>query len=542
MSDARVSAYSPLTAGQELHWRALSQNPGWVTGVWRLQTIAGELDPDSLLSGIDYAVQRNAALRIGMSVRDGVPRQFLRPHPPAHRLVTARAVRAASPDQFNRYVQRLWRTEMGRSWDLAQDYPFRFFLVRYSSACHVLLAGFSHLAVDGTACNLIMSDIWEARAERRDAEQADERYLAVVANHAGRRAGRQASAEQHWANRAASIPPVIQFWGDGEQPMPDAKAQVTYEPLRLAGQELSALREAVADAACTEFQWVLTVFAACIFALSPLDRIKVSVVVDMRGASERDMAGMFAMRVPLIIDRQPAAEDLLPHVQRQLLQSIRACRRADPLKLHEALERKAGEMGRSLVDDLSINYMKTEHSAATRRGAGIEVSEASVPEGARFDPAGLDFQVSSRPECLTYSFIADEKVMPFSVQRRFLTAFGAALPVGAAAVAEALADGRASRRQGLSRITDPQGRAVLAVSTRDLERAIRDVEGVISAEVEVRRYEAATDMLRAHVVAQEDVSVEAIRDHLIRGARENRFLAVPRSITIEMVERESSSL
>ncbi|MFJ1618476.1 condensation domain-containing protein [Streptomyces sp. NPDC088251] len=536
MSAEAESVHLPLTAGQELHWLGLSRNPDWLTGVWRLQKISGNLDPDTLVSGINDTVKLHTALRVGVSARRGEPQQFVRECPPASRLVTAKNIRSDSLKQFDRYVERLWCTEIVRPWDLVQDYPFRFFLLRHSSAYHVLLAGFSHLAVDGTACNLILSDIWEKYGGSRDARPDDGRYIAAVANHPGRRAGGSVAAERHWANRAAAIPPAVQFRGEDEQTRPDTEPAAAYRPLRLDGESLAAMRQAVAAADCSEFQWILAVFAASIFSVSLLDRVKLSVVVDMRGSAERDISGMFAVRVPLIIDRQSAPELFLPHVRSQLLQSIKACRRAGPLEAHMALERKTGELGRPLVDDLSINYVRAERTSADRRSAGIDITETSAPEGARFETAGLDFQVLSRPDSLTYSFIANEKVMPTSVQGQFLAAFRAALPTGAAAVPDAPAPAGAASGKRLSRLTDPQGQTVFVVDTRELASEIKGVEEVARVDVDVCKHEGTMDVLRARVVARGDLSAEALCSHLGRVAQGSRFLTVPQSMAIEREE------
>ncbi|MFF9352037.1 condensation domain-containing protein [Streptomyces sp. NPDC014734] len=526
----------PLGAEQEIHWRRLVENPESVTGIWRRQRVSGNLDVERLLAGVHGAVERHEALRIGVSPVDDVPVQWLRDMPERESLVTARSVRCRSEEQFDRYVQKMWAEEMRKGWDLACDYPFSFFLLRYSPTLHVFLSGFSHVAVDKLGGDIVLKQIWQHYDGVPVSPAGAGDYFSAAVRHARRRSDEE-SAAKHWEGRASSVPPGVRFWGACNRvPREGGRADV-YEPFVLDGRELAEMRRGRADARCSEFQWVLTAFAVTVFSLSPLDRIKLTVVVDMRSVAEREMVGMFAMRIPLTIDRKNLGE-MLPHVQKQLFRSFSAYRRMDPVELNAALECAAGESGRPCVDDLSINYIPLDVIPPGGHRGGVVISETSNPAGTRFAPAGLYLQVISEPDSLIYAFIADDAIMPPPVREEFSAALRESLAGGFSSTSpDLVGKGSIKCEAGISLVTDADGRVVLVVDRWTLEDAIRELVGVVTAEVLVDECPTGADVIRAHVVVDSALTADAVRNHLAKAARENPLLVVPGVITVEELSR-----
>lgn len=301
----------PLATGQLRHFDMLRGNPALRTGIWRCVRIAGELDIDGLVDGIQTLVSRHDALRIEILERPGAePRQRIRGLPPRADLISCQDVIARSEEQFDRYIRHVVAQEQRQSWtaDVCHPYPFRFRLFRYSATVQVLVAGLSHMAVDGIGADILIRDLKRI-------------YLDILAGRPPRALPRRTFADSvlRWADaggkdsrRCAGTDPVdllppTQFDvpppGAGER---DCRSrQVSFS---LAGAELEALRAQASLYRCTEFTWILAAFARTVFLFTGLDRIRISVPVNLRGPAEHEVVGMYVLAFPVVVDRPREAD------------------------------------------------------------------------------------------------------------------------------------------------------------------------------------------------------------------------------------------
>ncbi|MGY0064943.1 condensation domain-containing protein [Streptomyces sp. LZ34] len=541
-----------LTPPQRVHFRRFPPDSESRTAIWRQQKIAGPLDVRSFKEALRNVVREHEALRLSFIPAQGVLHQWVRDTPSAQHLIAAQNIRSSSQGQFDRYVGRFLASEMRRSWDLGSEYPFRFFLLRHSPDLHVFLAGFTHAAIDGRSCDIILRDLWRTYEACRDvgpapcAEESSQRPgKSPVPGVENTREDIRKQAATYWSKRFASVPPFIQIWGrNGPPPVHDqsaglAQADKPYRVFKVAGTPLHTMRNHVRTSGCTEFKWILAVFAATLFSLSPQDRIKISVLVDIRGSAEREAVGMFAMRIPVIIERQSTRANAIAHVHRELISSIAAYKRMDPEELNHALRDDGEKLGTSTVDDVSINYRVMSDALPTMGTDGITVSAYESPHSPelKFEPYGLDLKVFSSPDALHYHFLAHDAVFPPWLQDQFSASFEAALAEGGGLTPDEPIpkDRSVVEGSGFDLITDADGKVVVAVDTRRIAESLLQVEGVVAAEAIVLKDEHGLDVLQARVATDREVPEHVLRAHVKDSSNGSRFIMVPKSIIYESV-------
>lgn len=308
MMGSLESAELPLTTGQLRYFDALRRNPALRVGVWWGVRIPGELDVGKFTDSIQTLVSRHDALRIEILERScGEPRQRIRSLPPRADLLSCRHVIARSEEQFSRYIRHIVARELRQKWD-ADAYPFRFRLFRYSPTVHVLVAGFSHLAVDGIGAEILIRDLMRTygdtlagRPPRRLPRRAfadSVRQWAAAGGEGSRRCAQRDTAGPFLPTRFDVPPPDA-----GEQGCRSRQVSLT-----LCGTELAALREQAGLRGCTEFTWILAAFARTVFLFTRQDRIKIAVPVNLRGPAERAVVGMYLLVIPVVVERPGDAD------------------------------------------------------------------------------------------------------------------------------------------------------------------------------------------------------------------------------------------
>lgn len=311
MTVAPESEELPLTTGQLHHLDVLRREPELRLGIWRGVRIPGELDIDRFIDSVEILVSRHDALRIEIVERpDGEPRQRIRGRPARADLISCQNVLARSEEQFNRYIRHIVAQERRQKWgaDSCHAHPFSFWLFRYSPTVHVLVAGFSHLAVDGTGADILIHDLLrtygDALAGRSPRRLPGRSFAESVTQLAA--PGGMESARSTDSNPADLFVPTrfdVPRTGPRE---PDCGGRQAV--FSLSGAELATFRAHVSRHHCTEFTWVMAAFARTIFQFSGQDRIMVSVPVNLRGPAEREVVGMYVLMIPVVIQRPKGAD------------------------------------------------------------------------------------------------------------------------------------------------------------------------------------------------------------------------------------------
>jgi hypothetical protein len=230
------------------------------------------------------------------------------------RLITAKNIKAQSVDQFHRYVDLFLTAEATRQWGLEVE------------------------GIRGTGHRCARAGLF-GKALR-----------AVREAHGGDTVRKE---ETYWQSRYPSIPPILQVRDSGFRPIREPVTRHTN--VRIAGQELDGLRTSTREARHTEFQWVLASYALSVFGLTSQDRLKFSVTVNMRNRAQEGAVGMFALRVPVLLERRPSHADMLSHVHQEVLKSLLAYRRMDPHLLDQSMDRFSEPVRGRGSDDLTVD-------------------------------------------------------------------------------------------------------------------------------------------------------------------------------------------
>lgn len=423
MSTSTAHVFYPLTPAQKAHLRRFPPNSMWRTALWKGQKITGPLDADGLVKALQRTTVKYDALRLGLARQEGVLVQRVRDPLPIGGLVTAKNIKAQSAEQFYRYVDLFLAAETTRQWDLEKEYPFRFFLLRYSPTLHVLVLGFAHLFVDGESSEIVERELWREYAGLDTDEEGrgcSVRFFESIGGaHAGDAVGQE---ETYWQSRHSDIPPTLQVHDSVCDP--DSAPATAHHNVQIAGEELTRLRASIRESRYTEFQWLLASFALSVFALTLQDGLKFSITMNMRSIAQKEAVGMFAHRVPVILKRQSSHTDMLSHAHREVLKSMRAYRRMDPDLLDQAMDRLDEAASEGASDDLTINYRLMKNAAAIKCG-NLEIARyhSAKSRTVSYTPRGLDAKFFSTPHYLDCHFIANSAVIPPEAQNTLLACF-----------------------------------------------------------------------------------------------------------------------
>ncbi|MFG3012236.1 condensation domain-containing protein [Streptomyces cinerochromogenes] len=416
-----------LTAAQSAHLRNFPPDPGGRTAIWREQKITGVLDTGRLLRAVEAVVARHQSLRLALHQEGSLWRQRLRRVPPITLLITAKNIKSTAPDQFFCFVDKFLSAEMSKQWDLTEGFPFRFFLLRYSSTLHVWIMGFSHLFIDANSADVIQRELWnfyrggEGYADLKSDDYAA-RFL-VPAKHGKLGTSDDGSAERLWAGQFSGIPSFARAWKDENWRRSKGETKPYYITSRISGDSLSRLRRNARHAQVSEFQWTLSSLANSIFQISSVNRITVAITTDLRRPENRDAVGMFTIRVPVVLERQASPGIMPMHVKQQVIRSLIAYRRMDPDVLDRAIRGIRGSAGGGGIDDLTFNHRTLPILPSSRRSSPYVSRYNSLVREPSYLPDGLDVRLTSGPEHIDCQFIANGYVLSTELQERLHSTF-----------------------------------------------------------------------------------------------------------------------
>ncbi|MFJ5851030.1 condensation domain-containing protein [Streptomyces sp. NPDC092903] len=428
MTQSREVISYQLTPEQTAHIERFPLGSKWRTAIWREQRITGPLNVQRLLSAVSRVVGQHEALRLGLSSSTLPLSQWVRDEPPAGRLITAKNIASRSVEQFYNYVDRLLAAEISKDWDLVSDYPFRFILLRHSPSLHILFSGFAHVFIDAKSADLIQSEIWDRYGEvprRYNSRSYVERLLPSSEGTPSRAV--MAEREREWVDRFSGMPSLGKSVNVDAQPDSPTIQGPGREHFRISGEDLWRLRRMIEGAACTEFQWILACLSVALFKFSTYNQVKISATIDLRDVRNRETVGMFALRIPVALERKGSFQETLKCVAQEILKSLAAYRRMDPGALDQALKEVSIESA-GTVGELTINH-RFSASAQSASLGDIEVSYYESPEARKgsYIPNGMDVKLASGPEYIECHLTANGNVIPSALRVRISDAFASAL-------------------------------------------------------------------------------------------------------------------
>lgn len=518
----------PLTAGQIQHHKTVRENPKVRMAIWSTYRISGVLDVDRLVDSIETLVATHDALRVRIVERpDGLLYQQVRDMPERSSLVAVQKVLSRSEEQFERYVRHVTAREKDRDWD-TDAFPFRFRLLEYGPTVHALLAGFSHIAVDGVGSDILLRDLKRLYATSAARGISPGQPLRSFVESAARQAAARARRSRGTAATSAfpAVPPLTQF--ELQTPPLEDGARSRQSIFSLSGDELGMLRRLVHLHGCTEFQWILAAFAATVFRFTRQDRLKVSVPVNLRTAADRDVAGMYVLSVPVLIDR-PGSRDEFPvfpkTVGAALLRTIATYQKAEPERIEAAMVTAGERWGARFLEDLSVNY--TRSSFSSRSSAQLGWSEYAPQVNYAIRGAGL--RVFSFPNALDFHAVLDSAVFSDNSVSDLVGSLRKNLT--SATDGWGTASARLTTRD-VTPLRDATGAVVVSANLREIESALLRHPSVRAAAVERRMDDDGGTYLRAEVEVRDEMAEESVRDYLMTvGSGSSRTLA-PRVIRV----------
>ncbi|WP_225809601.1 condensation domain-containing protein [Streptomyces spinosus] len=373
--------------------------------------IDGPLDVTAFATALHAMTLRHDALRLRIvEDADGRPGQLLREPPPKAGLLTLTQVNARSEDQFAAFVAKLRRADLLTPWNLAEQWPFRFRLLRCSPELHVFLADLPRLTTDGRARSVFVRDLWDHYARAVEAGgtlpaiRSAGDLLGAVRRQRDRFDGRSSTVNRaYWEKKFGALTEAAP---DGP---PDETDAQTPQPaltryFSLSGPTLGVVRDHCRLAGASMFQWLLACFAAEVFRRSPRTSIDLTLPMDTRGTGEADLMGKWAISLPLRIPRCEDPGRILRGLKAEILQTMRhrhiteadllAAGRPVPAgRPRHAVNARSRERAAPGVISLPGGVLVTDHAFAPRvdyGSDGLDLAVGDFPHrtgvSVRFDP------------------------------------------------------------------------------------------------------------------------------------------------------------
>ncbi len=434
-------------------------------------------------------------------------------------------------EQFAKYTTALLRAEICRTWNLEDQYPFRFQLLRFSEDAHAFLVSFSHLVMDGRGISLFSAELWRAYEKRL----ADTGLTPAVNETHATPSRKQPEAISNdataafWRTRAKTMPPAFQF--DLKQGPTDGDGAPELAVLRLQEEEQAELLISVKRARCSPFQWFLAAFAATLFDITAQDYLSITLPFDLRNPAERNAIGMFMLSLPIRLTRDTATPGgLLRQVRREVM-TVLSHRFVAPDILDEAYAASVARWGAPWVTE--IRAVNVEHWDQSRRE--VQIGSMVAREGLfsprlQYTSGGVDCLVGTGGGftelnlCFSAARFSAADATSFTQTLRRRLADGDSY-VCPRAAAESLAG------RGLVPLHDSEGRIVMWSDINATRGIIQRHPSVTSVEIGIERDADGGDRLSAAITVSEHIDEEALRCQLLAAAS-SRYALVPEKFSI----------
>ncbi|MGE7386044.1 condensation domain-containing protein [Streptomyces sp. NPDC004126] len=534
-----MSRTFPLTEGQYNHWSALQNNAGR-NPVYIQQRISGELDVSRFITALKGCVTDHEALRLGVATGfDGEAVQWVREVPEGKDLIDCRQVASKDEEQFGRYARNLLMADLWKDWQLAEELPFRFHLLRHSESVHAFLATFSHLVIDGTGRTLFVNDLWR---RYRELEAGSEPVMGVPVGFESvvrerLRAARERSdpsRDGFWESRAAAAPPTFQAIG---RVGPDDGGQsCVLKRLNWREAGLTALRDRSRAAGVTEFQWILAAFAAALFEFTEQDLLKFSIPVDTRRWAERGVVGMFMLPLPVVLERPAEPGDLVRQVKRELLAVV--AHRGLSVEAFTGIRRISRERwGAHRACGISVNHLGGRQLEEDVQTPSVVVQTGPYwPEFAH-ETDGVSLQVRCDRDETALRLVFLESIFPEAVSEEFLEILRKRIyDVNVFQSKEDRERHSTSRKDGHKRefLKNSLGRSAVAVDVAEIAAGLAGLLGTATAgvEVEVEDHPDGGTALRATVCAAVGTDIDDLHARLRAAEPDTPDHVIPGDVVV----------
>lgn len=361
----------PLTTAQEHFFRRGRARPDRVMSVFTSYDVRGPLDVRALVRAVHATVERHAAMRVEFTEGpDGLPtHQRVRAAVGAGPLIDLRSVLTRSEEQFENYVERVYGADIVAPWHRTGDRPFRFRLIRNSPDRHALVMVFDHAAIDDRSRMMIGNDLWRLYRGHVDGSGGDleppPTYVDAVLrerHHLSDRRRRRNSA--YWSRKLDRVPTGAAS---------DTRGAGSIVSITLTGPDFRDWESGCAETGLTSFQRVLGVLASCVLGAAA-DALVVRMPIDTRLWEYRDVVGMFALSLPLVITEPDPLR-----IRSELLGTM----------IHRFTEFDDRLASSSIL--VQANHIDHDRAPAAADGElGVTVDSGRFHPAIRFAPSGVD--------------------------------------------------------------------------------------------------------------------------------------------------------
>jgi hypothetical protein len=382
---------APLTFAQEHQY--YSDDHKYRSGCFSFR-IGGPVDVAALIASLGELVRRHDALRLRfVESADREPCQTV--VGAGHDLkvpVSCEHVNARSEAQFERYVKQKLRADMLSGWDLEEQDPFRFRILRYHDQAHALIGCFPGIAVDNLGGRMLSrrlktlyrtpGDPYSAPSFIEAAREQRRRYDArsVVAN------------AEYWrrlfSDRTERMVP-IPAQPDGGNPQHPGSSDLEIE-WRLTGDRHTHFVNLCRVLRVSTEVLLLAIYISTVFENAGFQKLAMTRGVNTRGSTARDVVGSFASATPMVFDRQLLAEKGIGYIRQANFDSTIHCHVGHETVRHFWSQFDAQASGVVMPAPLYFTYMDRRQEEPSTFPGGSWVDGAYDPKIA-VDPesAGL---------------------------------------------------------------------------------------------------------------------------------------------------------
>jgi hypothetical protein len=400
----------PLTLPQQGFVETLEANSELRASFSMSISITGTLDVAALLTSLHRLVSKNDALRIAMRRTDTASwGQWFRDTPPLSEVTKCQRVHAVSDIKFSKYVVGMATRDAATPWNLEEDYPYRFRLIRRSEKDHVLLLTFAKQAVDGAVCMILPRELWSSYHALLAGESASSEPGTRFAEALRHRAAKDAAEpSEFWRSRLTRAQPS-RFPLPNVPVEPDRRLAPRTFAFSLAGEEVQVLRREASRARRSELQLIQAVLAEAVFEQVPDDTLAITIPVDTRRSRERDVLGQFAMNLPLVLNRPANGDDIISQVRNEWFQVLQN-RHITSRTVQHLAPMSTGWLGSYKANNLRLNYLQHMPPISSgRQGHGaLCIAYDRYPPRTLSESAAVHLRVGSSAGQIDFTLSCDE--------------------------------------------------------------------------------------------------------------------------------------
>jgi iturin family lipopeptide synthetase A len=276
----------PVTANQRLVWATsqLSDLASTAYNLRRVLRLVGPLDVPALRSALQELVSRHASLRAGYS-DDGLRVRVA----PAAQIALSQYDLTRSADPQAEVDRVLW-AESQQPFDLAEGPLARACLVTQCSDTHLLCLTTHHVAVDGTAENVLLRELGllYSTFHEHSAESPNLPEPAALETYLSDTSTRPVDSihSTYWTSQLADLPGLFRSPEFPSDELADHRGGRRYYDF--STETLTAVRQYASKARSTPFMVVLAAFMAFLGRTTGQDDVVVGVPVARRGSNAAD--------------------------------------------------------------------------------------------------------------------------------------------------------------------------------------------------------------------------------------------------------------